>query len=423
MKGIKWIIYVFFCLLGYIVQANPIERLILKNGSVLEGYISKQRPGKDFVFTSQRADIYLPAKGVRTIDHMVDLKHVSPEWKQWAKENEVIRNSGNQNSIILSDIIPLANKEKKQEADEMQDISNVRILEKGVTIKYLDLSPRTYLLNWDTVQVIKRDKRSKTDLSGLNDVIRLKAFQEELEGQIIEQVPGELIRLLKVDGMVEVIEQKQIAKQKKKMVNPNQSLFEQSQLLDIIQTKDGSSIEGIIIEQDFGVGNEESYLLLETSSGKIERIKHKNVVETRKEKNPAYKMVSDVILRNDALMINRKLTTDALLEEIDDVITILPESNPVVLKLDSIEQRLIIELPFNDKYEDPILLKIEQKTINKKDSQNGFTYKDIVTNSISYTSKETSVNNTIKLVYHLNQTGYYVVYLAKNKRTILCLVK
>ena len=40
-------------------HAAIVQKLILKNGSELEGYISMQRPGENFTFTAERAVVYM----------------------------------------------------------------------------------------------------------------------------------------------------------------------------------------------------------------------------------------------------------------------------------------------------------------------------------------------------------------------------
>lgn len=414
------IIWLVSCLSGFILYARPIERVILKNGSVLEGFISSQRPGKDFVFTSDNATIYLPSKEVKSMtDTVCDLKDLSPAWQNWAKINGAMRREEGRNLLKLTHILQTTG------SGEVQEINHVRVLEKGVTIKYLDLSSNTRLLDWETVRMIERDKRDKTVLSGLNDIVQLKTSHEELEGQIVEQEPGELIRLLKADGMIEVIGQGQILKQKKKKANPNQSLFEQSPLIDIVQTKDDSSVKGIIIEQDFGADKTPSYLLIELSSGKTVKIEHRNIRETQREKNPEYKVKTDVLLKKGEVLINRNQTENARVEELDDLVTILPESVPVVLALDSMRQQLIVESNFGNENDadELILLQIGPKAINKKESRNGFTYKEIVTSGVRYTSKETSANGTTRLVYPLRAPGYYIIYGSEDKRVILCRIE
>lgn len=420
MRKVRLIIWLVSCLSCFSLYAKPIDRIILKNGSVLDGFISSQRLGKDFVFTSDSAIIYLPSKEVKSMeDTACDLKDLSLAWRNWAKANGAMQREEGRNLLKLTHIL------RTTASGETQEIDNVRVLEKGVTIKYLDLSPGTCILNWDMVRVIERDKRDKTTLSGLNDIVQLKASREELEGQIVEQEPGKLIRLLKADGMIEVIGQDQILKQKKKKANPDQSLFEQSPLIDIVQTKDGSSVKGIIVEQSFGRDKEPSYLLIQSSSGKTVKMEHRNIREMQREKNTEYKVKTDVLLKRGEVLINRNSTEDALVEETDDLVTILPESIPVVLTLDSMQQQLIVESNFGNENEaeDLVLLQIGPKAINKKESRNGFTYKELVTNGVRYMSKETSVNGTTRLIYLLDAPGDYIIYGSVDKRVILCQVE
>lgn len=60
-------IFALSVLLLYIpLLANAIitQKILLKNGSELEGYISQQRPGNSFTFTTERAVIYMSGKGI-----------------------------------------------------------------------------------------------------------------------------------------------------------------------------------------------------------------------------------------------------------------------------------------------------------------------------------------------------------------------
>lgn len=420
MRNIRMIIGLILCLPGFMLLANPVERIILKNGSVLDGYISSQHPGKDITFLSEKSTIYLPSSEVKSIDFCdYSLEDVSVEWQNWAKENGVIQHEGKKPVFKLAHIVRQAGSKEKQ------DIKNVRILEQGAVVKYLDLSPDTFFFDWKDVEAIERDKRDKTMLNGLNDLIQLKSSSKELEGQIIRQVPGKLVSLLKIDGVVEVLKQEQIIRQKKIKINLEQSLFEQSRLLDIVQTKDGRSIKGIVVDQYYGTDDEPGYLLIQTSADEAKKVEHKDIRGMQREKNPDYKEKKDILLNKGDLYINRKPVTDAIVEENEELITILPESVPVVLSLDSLHQELIVETRFDKEYdaEGCILLPVSPKPINKKESRNGFTYKEMITNGIHYISKETSVNETTRLVYPLTTPGYYVVYAMKGKRIILCLIK
>lgn len=429
MKKIVSCLSLLFCLGGITLQAQPVEKIILKNGTVLEGYISKQRPGKDMVFTAEKAVVYIPSEAVKSItNRSMEWKSLSPAWQQWALENNAVEGQGKQRTVTLSDILRIEVQQSVSDSvqlSEPRSVNNVRVLEEGMIVKYLDLGSSVYTLTWDTVQVIKRDKREATDLSGLNDVVVLKSTDRELEGQIIEQVPGKLLRLLKTNGIVEVIDQKQIAKQKKVKLNPDQDLFAQSPLLDVVQPKKGRAVSGIIIEQNFGDANDPSYLLIQTQAGNVERIEHSNVLETRREENTEYTPLCDVLLKKGEMLVNRQKVKEAIVDEHDDLITIAPQSDSLVFKLDSLSGKLIVEANFTNDNEadDLVLLKIGPKPVNKKEFCNGFTYKEIVTNSIRYETKETSINNTTKLVYPVTKRGSYVFYTPKKKQTVLCVIK
>lgn len=431
MKKIISTLTLLFGLAGTVLQAGPVEKIILKNGTVMEGYISKQRPGKDIVFTSSKAVVYLPSKNVKSIaNHSVEWQMLPPAWQQWAEENDAVQGSGKNKTVLLSDITKLSALQladsslAKPEPASTTYIPKVRILEEGAILKYLDLAPVAYTLSWDTVQFIRRDKRAATDLTGLNDIVELKNSGKTVEGQIIEQVPGKLLRLLKSNGIVEVINQEQIIRQKKVKVNPNQDLFEQSPLLDIVQTK-GNSFRGIIVEQYFGDAKNASYLLVQTPEGSLERVEHADITETRREENPRYKLLTDVILNKGVWLVNRQSVKNAVTEERDDLVILSAQSDSLVLRLDSIDNRLVVEANFENEYEadDIALLKIGPKLISKKEYGNAFTFREIVTNSIRYTAKETSLNHTTKLVYPVSSRGYYVLYEPRHKRTVLCVIE
>lgn len=142
--------------------------------------------------------------------------------------------------------------------------------------------------------MIKRYERSALDLTGVIDVVEL-CSGNVLEGQIIEQLPGKQVRLLGNDGIVEVIDLKQIAVQKKKKLNPNQPLSEQSPLLEIVCTKQGKKITGVIVEQTYN-RSDGDFLLIE-EKGKTVKENSGNVVEIRKIPNPGYRFLTDLLVK------------------------------------------------------------------------------------------------------------------------------
>lgn len=187
-------------LFGFALIAGPASAsaqdnltIVLKDGTELTGYISRQRPGENLTFTTSKASVLLPSNDVISIvDSDVKIASLSPEWKEWAEKNDAFGGAGNSRTLLLCDIIT-----------KNGSINRVRVLEKGAKVRYLELSPNTYSLNWDTILVVRADKRPKLMLSGVNRRYKL-ASGMEYEGQYVEEVPGQTMSLLRDNGVVEV---------------------------------------------------------------------------------------------------------------------------------------------------------------------------------------------------------------------------
>ena len=71
-----------------------------------------------------------------------------------------------------------------------------------------------------------------------------------------------------------------------KPINPNQSLFEQSPLIDIVKTANQAEYRGVIIEQNYSSKKDnENYVLISLESGAIQSVKVSDIIETMKEEN------------------------------------------------------------------------------------------------------------------------------------------
>ena len=169
MKVIKALLFGFALIAG-LATASAQDNLtvVLKDGTELTGFISRQRPGENFTFSTSKAVVLLPNKEVKSIvDNEVKLNALSPEWQKWAEDNDAFDGVGNNRTLLLSDII--TNKGA---------INRVRVLEKGAKVRYLELSPSTYSLNWDTIEIVRAEKRPKLLLSGINRRYKLASGME-----------------------------------------------------------------------------------------------------------------------------------------------------------------------------------------------------------------------------------------------------
>ena len=414
LKGILFIV----CLLQGAVALNAtiVQKLVLKSGSELEGYISKQRPGSNFTFVAEKAVIYMPGTEVKNIlDNEIKLKDLSPAWVQWAEKNDAFKGSGEDRVLTLSNIVT-----------ENKTINRVRILEKGAKIKYLEMSDNFYSLDWGTIEVVRVNKRVKTALSGINRVYKLKNGTE-YEGQYVEEVPGKTLSLYSNSGVVEVFNTNEVVKYSMKKVNPNQSLFEQSELLDILQLKDNAVKTGIVIEQNFDERSPvDNYLLIQTVGGTTESVKLADIIEYRKEVNPQYTPLYDVLLDKGELVINRQPINEMKVKESDGYIILPQDTGAVVITKTSPETEVIIEARFQNDDATHTLEIVRVKDIKDRKDRHlfwGFTYEDIVKTQVRPKSIQISVNQTTKFIYSFDRTGLYVIYNPKEKSAIPFIIK
>ena len=405
MKVIKTFLFGFALIAGLAtVSAQDNLTVVLKNGTELTGFISRQRPGENFSFSTSKAVVLLPNKDVKSIvDNEIKVGSLSQEWKKWAEENDAFEGDGNNRTLLLSDIIYTDG-----------SINRVRVLERGAKVRYLELSPNTYSLSWDTIEVVKAERRPKLLLSGVNRRYKL-ASGMEYEGQYIEEVPEETMSLLRDNGVIEVFKTEEVIKDNRLKINPNQTLLEQSDLIDIVQMKNGSNHRGIIFERNYSENNNitNDYLLIQLDNGTTMSINLADIVEYRKEKNPNYKPITDIELAKDEAAINRNVSMLMPTEEVSGIVTVNTDSLKIAV-FSSIPQTITAEFNMdNAKAQQLKLVRIRKYQDKKaKNTYYGFTFEDMVKNAILPKSVETSVNGISKLEYTLPNggTGIYGIY-------------
>ena len=413
MKVIKALLFGFVLITGS-AKASAQDNLtvVLKDGTELTGFISSQRPGENFTFSTSKAVVMLPSKNVKSIvDNDVNISALSPEWQKWAEENDAYKDTGNNRTLLLSDIIT-----------DNGTISQVRILEKGAKVRYLELSTNIYPLSWDTIKVVKAEKRPKLLLSGINRRYKL-ASGMEYEGQYIEEVPGKTMSLLRDNGVIEVFNTEEVLKDNRIKINPNQSLLEQSDLIDIVQMKNGTNHKGVIFERNYSNSNDtkNDYLLIQLENGTTMSLNLADIVEYRKEKNPNYVPVTDIELTEDEAAINRNIGALIPTEEVSGIVTVNTDSLNITVPSNTPN----ITAEFNMSYTKAQQLKLirVRKYQDKKGKKTyyGFTYEEMVKNAIIPQAVETSVNGISKLKYTLSNTnkGVYGIYDSATNRIII----
>ncbi|MBR1800921.1 MAG: hypothetical protein IJ767_05425 [Bacteroidaceae bacterium] len=364
-------------------------------------------------------------------------------WIQWAEKNDAFEGVGDGRTLVLNtisfhkdfapvDSVAVAPQSPKKEnphnfiyyLKQKQSLTNVRVLEDGINLRYLELTPNVYTFTWDDVAEIHIDRRPKTALSGIDCIYKLRSG-ETYEGQQAGEtantlslyLPGGRMRSFNIDDVI---------KYTFHGINPDLDIFEQSQLLDVVSTTLGAPVRGIIIEQNYSSDKDsENYILIQEESGAIQSIKMSDYVATTKEENPRFKMLSDVILKEGEVMVNRKAVKYVNIKEENDVMVLdsLQMGN-VIAKAANGNTRITVEYRAEGAANVEMfqLVKVV-KTIVKKKEVYSFSYKDLVNAAVRPQEVVTSVNKTTKVEYTVTGQGVYALYDARKHRAIPLIVR
>lgn len=413
MKKILFLL-VALCVLGVDARAIVVQKVYLKDGSVLNGYIQRQEgDGKLTIHTDYATICINNGKATVAGEQAYGENALSQAWKDWAEKNDEFQGEKGNRSLWLGNVL----------VNGVLKASMVKILESGATVKYLEMSPNTYKVDWKNVKSIKGEKRNKTALSGINRIYQLRNG-EQCEGQYAEETDSTLSLYL-ANGSVRSFKIDDVIKYVFKPINPNQSLFEQSPLIDIVKTNH-AEYRGVIIEQNYSSKKDnENYVLISLESGAIQSVKVSDIVETMKEENKLYSPKFDIVLNPDEVVVNRLPVEYVKVAEVAGVLAIDSLSHKVIIQKDNLKPtQIIVESNLsNGKNIDMWQLVKVTKLASKKKTTYQFTYKDLVNSEIHAKKIEKSVNNTTRMEYQVDLAGVYALYDAQGKRAIPIIVK
>ena len=397
-------------------EAVIVQKIYLKDGSVLSGYIQKQDGNGNLTFHSDNAEICLKSKDATISNEKnYSIKDLGKAWVDWAEKNEEFEGIGDNRTLFLADV-----------TSKTKSVARVKILERGEVVKYLEMTPNTYLIPWKEVVSIKGEPRSKTALSGINRIYQLKSGME-FEGQYAEENDS-MLTLYLGNRVRQSFKINDVVKYTFRPINPNQDIFAQSELLDVVMSKNGAETKGIIIEQNYtSAKDSENYFLVQQPSGAIQSIKVSDILETRKEENPKFDPKFDVLLKEGEVLINRQEVVMTGITEKGENSVLDSLSEKVVIKKDPQNNtRVTVEYRNAnganiEAYQVVKVNKIENK--KEKKTMYGVSYRDLVNSTIRPVSIETSVNHTTKAEYIVGGQGTFALYDAKNKKAIPFIIK
>lgn len=397
-------------------EAVIVQKIYLKDGSVLSGYIQKQDDNGNLTIHSDVAEICLKSnQAIISNEKNYTVGELDKNWVEWAEKNEAFEGTGNQRTLYLADV-----------TSKSKTVAKVKIIERGELVRYLEMSPDIYTIPWKDVLAIKGEKRCKTALSGINRIFQLKSGME-FEGQYAEETDS-LLTLYLNNGIRQSFKINDVIKYTFRPINPNQDIFAQSELLNIVKTKNGNETKGIIIEQNYtSAKDSENYFLVQQPSGAIQSIKVSDILETRKEENPKFDPKFDVLLKEGEVLINRQEVVMTGITEKGENSVLDSLSEKVVIKKDPQNNtRVTVEYRNAnganiEAYQVVKVNKIENK--KEKNTMYGVSYRDLVNSTIRPVSVETSVNHTTKAEYIVGGQGTFALYDAKNKKAIPFIIK
>lgn len=424
----------FLLFLGTMTSASAVvvQKIYLKNGSVLYGYIEKQDTKGNLTISTEKAEICLTDsryatkqdsllgtyfyKDVSINDKSIDEKNVDKSWKEWAEENDAFVMSSGNRTLILSDLMFTGK--------NVKNANNVRVLQKGTKIKYLELSPNSYDVNWKNIKKITGDKRKNTELSGINRIYQTRNGNS-YEGEFAEQTSNTLG--LYVNGLVQTFEQKDVVKYTFRAINENQGIFEQSPLIDIVRGKNGSELRGLIIEQNYmNSKNSENYILVQQENGGIQSMKMSELVEIRRIINDKYAPKYDVVLKTDEVLVNRKNVHAVPVTELDGNLIVDSVEHKTVIEHTQMPAQISVEYNISNSSNIEVyqIVPLTQKPLKKnKEKKYTFSYKDLASVSCRPESLERSKNATSKAVYSVKKSGLYALYDSRNNKAIVLEIK
>jgi hypothetical protein len=430
----KQYIYIALMLLFCSVSAKAVvvQRVLLKNGTVLNGYIQQQDNNDNITFRSDNAIVNISGTNSTITERTYKVNELDKAWIDWAEKNDAFEGSGDQRTLTLNEIVLKPNYNADAATADKDDnfakqfailhptVSKVKVLERGVSLRYQEFTPNTYTFKWSDVKRIYADKRPKSLLSGIDRVYQLDNGSE-VRGQYAGETENTL-SLYTQGGMVETFDIDKVQKYLFKPVNPNQSIFEQSELMDVIQTKSNITYRGVIVERNFTEGN--NYLVIMLQSGASQMIKFEDVTQYSKEENADYKPKSDVVLKEGEVLVNRVATDSVNVFKKGSLLVLDSINHKVIIPKQGETTKISVEFynPQHVSGDHLILVKLGKIELGKK-TYHGFSADLFEMKRFSVQSTETSVNNTTKLEYTITGSGAFALYDQTTRKAMPFIVK
>ena len=400
MKAIK------FSILGLVLGtvsisssfAQNVEQIYMKSGSVVEGYIAEQKPGKHITIQTTKATIVVNSDSLQNrVIERIPMESLSNEWREWAETNKKYVDNNGVKQLELSTL-----------EFNNSKYSNVYLLEKGSIIKFLDLTPKQYKFVWGDMYRTVKSKRPDNLFSGVKEVLVLND-NSKVVGQIIEQFPGKDLKIATEKGEVLSFKFSQVKQIKTERLTETLDLWSQIQLLDKITVKgENSELIGFISSRTLG-----KELVLEFEDGSKRTIQQNQVTSYAKMPNEQYVEVYDKVLSDGEILLNGEKPYFVSLQTEGQYLLM----GETVSAQFTVGEKVCLEAKISEVNTPITLVKahIENITIQngRKKEQIAWpviTYQDLVQSNIAV-SREMSPLGNVKISFVVEEAGDYVLHI------------
>lgn len=393
------------------LMAQNVEQIHMKSGSVVEGYIANQKPGKHITIQTTKATIVVNSDSLQNrVIERIPLESLSNEWREWAEANNKYEDN---NGVKQLELTTLEFNNSK--------FSNVYILEKGSIIKFLDLTPNQYNFIWGDMYRTVKNKRPNNLFSGVKEVLVLND-NSKVTGQIIEQFPGKDLKIATEKGEVLSFKFSQVKQIRTEKLTEKLDLWSQIQFLDRITVKgESSELTGFISSRTLG-----KELVIEFADGSKRTIQQNQITSYAKMPNEKYVEVYDKVLNDGDVLLNGKEAYFVSLQSEGQYLLM----GEIVSTQFTVGEKVCLEAKISDVNTPITLVKahIENITI-----QNGrkkeqipwpvITYQDLVQSHVAINREITPLGN-VKVTFEVKEVGDYVLYIqGKNDYIVINVVE
>lgn len=413
------------------------QTITLKDGTVYEGYISKQdhTTGQGDISYSRMTKT-IPSEdvqGMRTEKR--EFGSLPKEWQDWAMENNKVETIGNDRVVSLTNMTVKG----RSSRDYYILISGAKFL------TAFTISEGIEPCKMSEIASIRKPERDNTLLIDIDDIVQTD--NATYTGVILEQIPGVSFTVWnKSDHSVHRVDYADVRSVGKSRFNRDYSIWDQTPYLERVNLKNGTTGTGLVIENSFG--DDMNILFAEKNGDGMDtrQYKYDDILYIQRFRNPDYTPVYDIVLCEGESRINRdstllKIETIQLMSKDSGKFFVIDpakmehvakvkrenvfiETNTTDVSDIYIAKALLLKdiplslLPSKDKDEvQPSEKKLKnnkkKKETEKTTNVYGYTYTTLFESEIEAKSI-TSINGTTKISFILPEPGIYFIYLRRN---------